>query len=151
MTLRHVGVRILLSLRIICCALLLAGCTGNGVQYARIANETMTTTGSVFIGRESQWIASAIPLEVQLNGRPIAVLAQGQAVSAMAQSGDNVITIIPSGPAAFVYDSKEIRVQGSSDDNNFVLIRVEEALPGFGGEIRVVETDPTTFATAVGS
>jgi hypothetical protein len=30
------------------------------------------------------------------------------------------------------------------------LIRVEEALPGFGGEIRVVETDPTTFATAVG-
>ncbi len=151
MILRHVGVRIHLSLRIICCALLLAGCTGNGVQYARIANETMTTTGSVFVGRESQWIASAIPLEIQLNGRPIAVLAQGQAVSAMAQSGDNVITIIPSGPAAFVYDSKEIRVQGSSDDNNFVLIRVEEALPGFGGEIRVVETDPTTFATAVGS
>ena len=151
MTLRHVGVRILLSLRIICCALLLAGCTGNGVQYARIANETMTTTGSVFIGRESQWIASAISLEIQLNGRPIAVLAQGQAISAMAQSGDNVITIIPSGPAAFVYDSKEIRVQGSSDDNNFVLIRVEEALPGFGGEIRVIETDPKVFATAVGS
>ena len=149
MTLRHAGVRIHLTVLIISTALL-ASCAGNGVQYARIANETMTTTGSAFIGRESQWIASAISLEVQLNGRPIAVLAQGQAVSAMTQSGDNVITIIPAGPAAFVYDSKEIRVQGSSDGNNFVLIRVEEALPGFGGEIRVVETDPTTFATAVG-
>jgi hypothetical protein len=150
MTLRHVGMRIHLTGLIISAALL-ASCTGNGVQYARIANETMTTTGSAFIGRESQWIARAISLEVQLNGRPIAVLAQGQAVSAMAQPGDNVITIIPSGPAAFVYDSTEIRVQGSSDDNNFVLIRVEEALPGFGGEIRIIETDPKVFATAVGS
>ena len=32
---------------------LLSGCSGNGVQYARIANETLATTGSVFIGRES--------------------------------------------------------------------------------------------------
>jgi hypothetical protein len=150
MILRHVGVRIHLTVLIISAALL-ASCTGNGVQYARIANETMTRVGSVFVGRESQWIGGAVAVEVQLNGRPIAVLAQGQTVSAMAQPGDNVITIIPSGPAAFVYDSKEIRVQGSSDGNNFVLIRVEEALPGFGAEIRVVETDPTTFATAVGS
>ena len=149
MTLRHVGVRTHLTVLIISAALL-AGCTGNGVQYARIANETMTTTGSAFIGRESQWIASAISLEVQLNGRPIAVLAQGQAVSAMTRSGENEITIIPSGPAAYLYDSKQIKIQGSSDGNSFVLIRVEEALPGFGGEIRVVETDPTTFATAVG-
>ena len=37
-------------------AIFITGCTGNGVQYARIANdETLTTTGSVFIGRESQW------------------------------------------------------------------------------------------------
>ena len=150
MTLQQAGIR-LHFIALVVCSALFAGCTGNGVQYARIANETMTTTGSVFIGRESQWIASAIPLEIQLNGRPIAVLAQGQAVSAMTQSGDNVITIIPSGPAAFVYDLKEIRVQGSSDDNNCVLIRVEEALPGFGGEIRVIETDPKVFATAVGS
>jgi hypothetical protein len=150
MTLRHVGMRIHLTGLIISAALL-ASCTGNGVQYARIANETMTTTGSAFIGRESQWIARAISLEVQLNGRPIAVLAQGQAVSAMIRSDDNMITIIPSGPAAYLYDSKEIRVQGSSDSNNFVLIRVEEALPGFGGEIRIIETDPKVFATAVGS
>ena len=150
MTMQHAGMRPYF-IALVACSALFAGCTGNGVQYARIANETMTTTGSVFVGRESQWIGGAVAVEVQLNGRPIAVLAQGQAVSAMAQPGDNVITIIPSGPAAFVYDSTEIRVQGSSDDNNFVLIRVEEALPGFGGEIRVVETDPTTFATAVGS
>ena len=79
MTLRHVGVRTHLTVLIISAALL-ASCTGNGVQYARIANETMTTTGSVFIGRESQWIGGAVAVEVQLNGRPIAVLAQGQAV-----------------------------------------------------------------------
>ena len=59
---------------------LLSGCSGNGVQYARIANETMTTKGSVFIGRESQWIGNAVSVEVLLNGRQVAVLVQGQAV-----------------------------------------------------------------------
>ena len=77
---------------------LLAGCSGNGVQYARIANETMATNGSVFIGRESQWIGNAVSVEVQLNGRPVAVLAQGQAVSSMARAGENVVTIIPTDP-----------------------------------------------------
>ena len=150
MILRHVGVRIHLTVLIISAALL-ASCTGNGVHYARIANETTTTTGSVFVGRESQWIGGAVAVEVQLNGRPIAVLSQGQAVSSVTQAGDNVVTIVPAGPAAFIYDSKEIKIQGSGDTNRFVLIRVEEALPGFGGEIRVIETDPKVFATAVGS
>ena len=58
----------------------LAGCSGNGVQYARIADETLSTTGSVFIGRESQWIGTAVSVEVQLNGKPIAILEQGQVV-----------------------------------------------------------------------
>ena len=104
---------------------LLAGCSGNGVQYARIANETMATNGSVFIGRESQWIGNAVSVEVQLNGRPVAVLAQGQAVSSMARAGENVVTIIPTGPARLVYDPQEIRFNGSMDDNNYVLIRVD--------------------------
>lgn len=150
MTLRHVVVRIHLTLMIISAAVL-SGCTGNGVQYARIADETMTTTGSVFIGRESQWIGGAIAVEVQLNGRPIAMLSQGQAVSSVIQTGAHVVTIIPAGPAAYLYDSKDITIQGSGDMNRFVLIRIEEALPGFGGEIRVIETDSKVFATAVGS
>lgn len=129
---------------------LLAGCSGNGVQYARIANETMATNGSVFIGRESQWIGNAVSVEVQLNGRPVAVLAQGQAVSSMARAGENVVTIIPTGPARLVYDPQEIRFNGSMDDNNYVLIRVDHVVPGFGGEIRVTETDSKVFATAVG-
>ena len=129
---------------------LLSGCSGNGVQYARIANETMATNGSVFIGRESQWIGNAVSVEVQLNGRPVAVLAQGQAVSSMARAGENVVTIIPTGPARLVYDTQEIRFNGSVDDNNYVLIRVDHVVPGFGGEIRVTETDSKVFATAVG-
>jgi hypothetical protein len=150
MTMRQAGVRPHFIALVVCGALL-AGCTGNGVQYARIANETMTTTGSVFIGRESQWIGNAVSVEVQLNGRPIAVLAQSQAVSSMARAGENVVTIIPTGPARLVYDPQELQFEASEDGNNYILIRIEEALPGFGGEIRVVETDPTTFATAVGS
>jgi len=150
MTMQQAGIR-LHFIALVVCSALFAGCTGNGVQYARIANETTTTTGSVFVGRESQWIGGAVAVEVQLNGRPIAVLSQGQAVSSVTQADDNVITIVPAGPAAFIYDSKEIKIQGSGDTNRFVLIRVEEALPGFGGEIRVIETDPKVFATAVGS
>ena len=130
---------------------LLAGCSGNGVQYARIANETMATNGSVFIGRESQWIGNAVSVEVQLNGRPVAVLAQGQAVSSMARAGENVVTIIPTGPARLVYDPQEIRFNASGNGNNYVLIRVDHVVPGFGGEIRVTETDSKVFATAVGS
>ena len=110
----------------------------------------MATNGSVFIGRESQWIGNAISVEVQLNGRPVAVLAQGQAVSSMARAGENVVTIIPTGPARLVYDPQEIRFNGSMDDNNYVLIRVDHVVPGFGGEIRVTETDSKVFATAVG-
>lgn len=132
-------------------AALVSGCSGNGVQYARIADETMTTTGAVFIGRESQWIGNAISVEVQLNGRPIGVLSQGQAVSSMTHAGENIITVIPTGPASLAYDTQDIRIEGSGDGNNFVLIRVDEAIPGFGGEIRVVETGPKIFATAVGS
>ena len=97
MTLRHVVVGIHLTLMIISAAVL-SGCTGNGVQYARIANETMTTTDSIFIGRESAWIGNAISVEVQLNGRPVAVLAQGQVVSSMARAGENVVTIIQPAP-----------------------------------------------------
>ncbi|MCH1448331.1 MAG: hypothetical protein L7U42_06500 [Candidatus Nanopelagicales bacterium] len=131
--------------------LFLAGCSGNGVQYARIANETLSTTGSVFIGRESQWIGSAISVEVQLNGKPIAVLAQGQAVSSMAKAGENIVTIIPTGPARLIYDSRDITFNRSGDDNIFILVRVNEAIPGFGGEIRVVETESKIFAAAVGN
>lgn len=105
----------------------------------------------MFIGRESQWIGNAVSVEVQLNGKPIAVLAQGQAVSSMARAGENVVMIIPTGPARLVYDSHKIQFEASGDVNNYILIRVEEALPGFGGEIRVIETDPKVFATAVGS
>jgi hypothetical protein len=130
---------------------LLSGCSGNGVQYARIANETMTTKGSVFIGRESQWIGNAVSVEVQLNGRPVAVLVQGQAVSSIARAGENIVTIIPTGPARLVYDPQEIRFEGSGDVNKFVLIRVDHVVPGFGGEIRVIETNSEVFATAVGS
>jgi len=129
----------------------LAGCSGNGVQYARIADETLSTTGSVFIGRESQWIGTAVSVEVQLNGKPIAILAQGQVVSSMVQAGENLISIIPTGPARLIYDTQEFRFQGSGDQNSFVLVRVNEAIPGFGGEIRVIETEPKVFATAVGS
>ena len=129
---------------------LLSGCSGNGVQYARIANETMTATGSVFIGRESAWVGNAISVEVQLNGRPVAILAQGQAVSSMAQTGENVVTIIPTGPARLVYDPQEIQFEASGNGNNYVLIRVDHVVPGFGGEISVVETESKVFATAVG-
>jgi len=129
---------------------LLSGCSGNGVQYARIANETLATTGSVFIGRESTWVGNAISVEVQLNGRPIAILAQGQAVSSMARAGENVVTIIPTGPARLVYDPQEIRFEGTGDSNNYILIRVDHVVPGFGGEIRVVEAESKVFATAVG-
>jgi len=132
-------------------ASLLAGCSGNGVQYARIADETLNTTGSVFIGRESQWIGRAVSVEVRFNGRPIAMLSQGQSVSSMTQSGENIITIIPNGPARLIYDVQEIRIKGSSDGNSFVLIRIDEAIPGFGGEIRVIETEPKIFASAVGT
>ena len=130
---------------------LLSGCSGNGVKYARIADETMTTTGSVFVGRESQWIGTAVSVEVQLNGKPIAILAQGQVVSSMVQAGENLISIIPTGPARLIYHTQEFRFQGSGDQNSFVLVRVNEAIPGFGGEIRVIETEPKVFATAVGS
>ena len=129
---------------------LLSGCSGNGVQYARIANETMTTTGSVFIGRESAWVGNAISVEVQLNGRPVAILAQGQAVSSIAQAGENIITIIPTGPARLVYDPQEIQFEASGDGNNYILIRVDHVVPGFGGEISVVETESKVFAPAVG-
>ena len=129
---------------------LLSGCTGNGVPYELIANETTTTTGSVLIGRESAWVGNAISLEVQLNGRPIAILAQGQAVSSMARAGENVVTIIPTGPARLVYDPQEIQFEASGDGNNYVLIRVDHVVPGFGGEISVVETESKVFATAVG-
>lgn len=131
-------------------ACLLSGCTGNGVQYARIANETTSTTGSVFIGRESGWVGNAISVEVQLNGRPVAILAQSQVVSSIAQAGENVVTIIPTGPARLVYDPQEIRFEGSGDGNNYVLIRIDHVVPGFGGEIRVFEAEPTVFANAVG-
>ena len=142
-------------MRITTCALillvgLLSGCSGNGVQYSWIANETMTTTGSVFIGRESAWVGNAISVEVQLNGRPVAILAQGQAVSSMARAGENVVTIIPTGPARLVYDPQEIRFMGSGDSNHYLLIRVDHVVPGFGGEIRVVEAESKVFATAVG-
>ena len=140
-----------LNLSLMLVAIFIAGCTGNGVQYARIADETLTTTGSVFIGRESQWFGRAISVEVQLNGRPIAVLAEGQSVSSETLPGENVVRIIPAGPASFIYQTQEVRITGSIDVNNFVLIRVDEALPGFGGEIRVTETDPKIFASAVGT
>ena len=139
------------TLSLILAAIFITGCTGNGVQYARIADETLTTTGSVFIGRESQWFGRAISIEVQLNGRPIAVLAEGQSVSSETLPGENVVRIIPAGPASFIYKTQEVRITGSVDINNFVLIRVDEALPGFGGEIRVTETDPKVFASAVGT
>ena len=35
--------------------------------------------------------------------------------------------------------------------NNYVLIRVDHVVPGFGGEISVVETESKVFATAVGA
>jgi hypothetical protein len=130
---------------------LLVGCSGNGVQYARIADETLNTTGSIFIGRESQWIGHAIAVEVRLNGRPIALLSQGQSVSSKTQTGKNLITIIPAGHARLVYDIQEIRIEGSADTNSFVLIRVDEAIPGLGGQIRVIETEPKIFASAVGT
>lgn len=129
---------------------LLSGCSGNGVQYARMANDTMATKGSVFIGRESAWVGNAVSVEVQLNGRPVAILAQGQAVSSMARAGENVVTIIPTGPARLVYDPQEIRFEGTGDSNNYILIRVDHVIPGFGGEIRVVEVESKVFATAVG-
>ena len=129
---------------------LLSGCSGNGVQYARIANETMTAKGSVFIGRESAWVGNAISVEVQLNGRPVAILAQGQAVSSMARAGENVVTIIPTGPARLVYDPQEIQFEANGDGNNYLLIRVDHVVPGFGGEIRIVEAESKVFATAVG-
>ena len=140
-----------LNLSLMLVAIFIAGCTGNGVQYARIADETLTTTGSVFIGRESQWFGRAISVEVQLNGRPVAVLAEGQSVSSEILPGENVVRIIPAGPASFIYQTREVRIIGSINANNFVLIRVDEALPGFGGEIRVTETDPKVFASAVGT
>jgi len=129
---------------------LLSGCSGNGVKYARIANETMTTTGSVFIGRESAWVGNAISVEVQLNGRPVAILGQGQAVSSMIRAGENVVTVIPTGPARLVYDPQEIQFDASGDGNKYVLIRIDHVVPGFGGEISVVETESKVFATAVG-
>ena len=69
----------------------------------------------------------------------------------MVQAGDNLKNIIPTGPARLIYDTQEFRFQGSGDQNSFVLVRVNEAIPGFGGEIRVIETEPKVFATAVGS
>ena len=132
-------------------AIVIIGCSGNGVQYARIADETLTTTGSLFIGRESQWFGRAISVEVQLNGRPIAVLAEGQSASSQTLPGENIVRIIPAGPASFIYQTQEVRITGSVNVNNFVLIRVDEALPGFGGEIRVTETDSKIFASAVGT
>ena len=140
-----------LNLSLMVAVIFIAGCNGNGVQYARIADETLTTTGSVFIGRESQWFGRAISVEVQLNGRPIAVLAEGQSVSSKTLPGGNIVRIIPAGPASFIYQTREVRITGSVNVNNFVLIRVDEALPGFGGEIRMTETDSKIFASAVGT
>ena len=65
--------------------------------------------------------------------------------------GENVVRIIPAGPASLIYQTQEVRITGSVNVNNFVLIRVDEALPGFGGEIRVTETDSKIFASAVGT
>ena len=140
-----------LNLSLMVVVIFIAGCNGNGVQYARIADETLTTTGSVFIGRESQWFGRALSVEVQLNGRPIAVLAEGQSVSSKTLAGENVVRIIPAGPASFIYQTREVRITGSVNVNNFVLIRVDEALPGFGGEIRVTETGSKIFASDVGT
>ena len=139
------------TLSLIFAAIFVTGCTGNGVQYSRIADKTLTTTGSIFIGRESQWFGQAISVEVQLNGRPIAVLTEGQSVSSQTLPGENVVKIIPIGPASLIYRPQEVDISGSVDANNFVLIRVDEALPGFGGEIRVTETDPKVFASAMGA
>ena len=140
-----------LNLSLMLAAIFIAGCSGNGVQYARIADEILKSTGSLFIGRESQWFGRAISVEVQLNGRPIAVLAEGQSVSSKTLPGENVVRIIPAGPASLIYQTQEVRITGYANDNNFVLIRVDEALPGFGGEIRVTETDSKIFASAVGT
>ena len=140
-----------LNLSLMLVAIFIAGCTGNGVQYARIADETLATTGSIFIGRESQWFGRAISVEVQLNGRPIAVLTEGQSASSQTLPGENIVRIIPTGPASFMYQPQEVRITGSVDANNFVLIRVDEALPGFGGEIRATETNPKVFASSVGT
>ena len=114
-------------------AIFIIGCSGNGVQYARIADETLTSTGSLFIGRESQCFGRAKSLEVQLNGRPIAVLAEGQSSSSKTLPGESIVRIIPAGPASLIYQTQEMRVTGPANVNNFVLIRVGNALPGFGG------------------
>ena len=40
--------------------------------------------------------------------------------------------------------------RASGNSNNYLLIRVDHVVPGFGGEISVVETESKVFATAVG-
>ena len=67
----------------------------------------------------------------------------------MARAGENVVTIIPTGPARLVYDPQEIRFEGSEtvttipDQGRSCGTRVRR-------EISVVETESKVFATVVG-
>ena len=63
------------------------------------------------------------------------MLTRGQSVSSETLPSENVVRIIPAGPASFIYKTQAVRITGSVDVNNFVLIEVDEALPGFGEEI----------------
>ena len=57
-----------LNLSLMLAAIFIAGCSGNGVQYARIADETLTTTGSFSLGGSHNGLAAPYRSRSSLTG-----------------------------------------------------------------------------------
>ena len=127
-------------------ALLLAGCSGTGVDYNQQVEKSVTTQdGTAFIAREGQWIGGGVLLKVILNGSELGELGNNEILTGKIKAGQNTLTIKPQGVGKLSYSDQSFNFQGTDDKNAYFIIDLNNKLLGFGSSIVITETTEASF------
>ena len=127
---------------------LMVGCAGNGVLYQKITKKLSEEESTLFIGREEQIAGKIMTIDVSLNERPIATLGAGEIVTRILGKREYTVEARPVKPASLIYSARSLSFESLGNKNRFVVIRINDAIPGFGGQVELKEVNAEAFRTA---
>jgi hypothetical protein len=128
-------------MRYIICVLMgffLISCSGTGTKnFSAINSMMMSGKGQVFVGREKGYFNSAVVYDINLNGKHLGKLGNGETIVGDSIKGNNVLET----PALFGGDRVSFVRKGK--ENNYFIISYETKITH--GEVKLYEVTESSF------
>ena len=124
---------------IIISLLLLYGCAGTGTKsYSDVVHSIDEGVKKVFIYRDDGYVASALLMQVRLNGTEIAKLGAGEMVVGDGVAGTNTLEIEFGGLGGIGWNTPTITFDLADDQNRYFILNIKTKF--LSSKIQIMET-----------